>query len=256
MQGDIFQMEQVTSQSAQSRPMDIPTQNKKNNVPQPDIYNEDDLSHLLYVNYQQPAGHEDRVIINDVDHEGAMMLESPLVDDVHTSPPSEHGSPMFSDCESALDEDDDAYDLCHVPSHHRRNALSFEDGFQFPIFLGQQTEEARPGLRRSTPSYQLDNSAAVPRSAAVQDVGVSSPPTRVAEEHHLAAIDGPMMSWWPESLETMEHEWVVQEEKVDRGIYNTMPTHEHVSNIDGPMMTWWPEPMEMMEHEWVERFYE
>ncbi|KAI1659589.1 hypothetical protein F4813DRAFT_353416 [Daldinia decipiens] len=47
----------------------------------------------------------------------------------------EVGSPALSDCESALDEDEDAYDMYHIPSHHRRNALSFEDGFEFPVFL-------------------------------------------------------------------------------------------------------------------------
>ncbi|KAI1799468.1 hypothetical protein F4811DRAFT_557789 [Daldinia bambusicola] len=47
----------------------------------------------------------------------------------------EVGSPAFSDCESALDEDENAYDMYHIPSHHRRNALSFEDGFEFPVFL-------------------------------------------------------------------------------------------------------------------------
>ncbi|KAI1376905.1 hypothetical protein F4677DRAFT_418489 [Hypoxylon crocopeplum] len=45
------------------------------------------------------------------------------------------GSPALSDCESALDEDESAYDQYHLPSHHRRNALSFEDGFEFPVFL-------------------------------------------------------------------------------------------------------------------------
>lgn len=47
----------------------------------------------------------------------------------------EAGSPAFSDCESALDEDENAFDLYHLPSHHRRNALSFENGFEFPAFL-------------------------------------------------------------------------------------------------------------------------
>ncbi|KAI1769146.1 hypothetical protein GGR53DRAFT_461639 [Hypoxylon sp. FL1150] len=47
----------------------------------------------------------------------------------------EAGSPALSDCESALDEDENAFDLYHLPSHHRRNALSFENGFEFPAFL-------------------------------------------------------------------------------------------------------------------------
>ncbi|KAI2626744.1 hypothetical protein GGR54DRAFT_592092 [Hypoxylon sp. NC1633] len=47
----------------------------------------------------------------------------------------EVGSPALSDCESALDEDEGAYDMYHLPSHHRRNALSFENGFEFPVFL-------------------------------------------------------------------------------------------------------------------------
>ncbi|XXG96438.1 hypothetical protein Hte_002721 [Hypoxylon texense] len=45
------------------------------------------------------------------------------------------GSPALSDCESALDEDENAFDMYHLPSHHRRNALSFEDGFEFPAFV-------------------------------------------------------------------------------------------------------------------------
>ncbi|KAK6953472.1 hypothetical protein Daesc_005776 [Daldinia eschscholtzii] len=50
----------------------------------------------------------------------------------------EVGSPAFSDCESALDEDENAYDMYHIPSHHRRNALSFEDGFEFPLVSTRQ----------------------------------------------------------------------------------------------------------------------
>lgn len=51
------------------------------------------------------------------------------------------GSPAFSECESALDEDDNVYDMYHIPSHHRRNALSFEDGFELPVFLHRRMSE-------------------------------------------------------------------------------------------------------------------
>ncbi|KAI1078528.1 hypothetical protein F5B20DRAFT_204606 [Whalleya microplaca] len=247
MQGDIFQMEQVAAQAQQSKPINIKKHSKKDSKPQAAIYNEDDLSHLLYVNYLQPAGHGDHIIINDVDHEDACMLESPLTDT--ETPSTDHGSPMFSDCDSALDEDDDVYDLCHVPSHHRRNALSFEDGFEFPIFLGRQTEEPRPTLKRSTPSYQLDYTRSKEPEAS------SWLPTHVPQDHHIEAIDGPMMSWWPEPLEQMEHEWVA-EKKAEQAVSSRMPAHQHVESIDGPMMSWWPAPMEMLEHEWVDNFYE
>ncbi|OTA97713.1 hypothetical protein M434DRAFT_391643, partial [Hypoxylon sp. CO27-5] len=55
----------------------------------------------------------------------------------------EPASPTLSDCESALDEDENAYDMYHRPCHHRRNALSFEDGFEFPVFLRRKMSEPR-----------------------------------------------------------------------------------------------------------------
>ncbi|KAL7626552.1 hypothetical protein AAE478_003324, partial [Parahypoxylon ruwenzoriense] len=55
-----------------------------------------------------------------------------LDSDATQSPVSDAGSDVSSYYESALDEDDNAYDMSHLPSHHRRNALSFQDGFEFP----------------------------------------------------------------------------------------------------------------------------
>ncbi len=63
------------------------------------------------------------------------------------------------------------------------------------------------------------------------------------------------MSWWPEPIEFMEHEWV-EEKSVANKNARVLPTNEHVSDIGGPLMSWWPAPVEMLEHEWDDKFYE
>ncbi|KAI1212169.1 uncharacterized protein F4807DRAFT_457670 [Annulohypoxylon truncatum] len=67
----------------------------------------------------------------------------------------EPGSPALSDCESALDEDDTAYDMYHLPAHHRRNALSFEEGFEFPMFLRRRMSAPHLNKRRSAGSGNM-----------------------------------------------------------------------------------------------------
>ncbi|KAI1211803.1 uncharacterized protein F4807DRAFT_458009 [Annulohypoxylon truncatum] len=242
MQGDIFQMEQLASRAhATFEPSSVSVDsNPPNPNPEVAIYNEDDLSHLLYVNHLHHAGHKDKVIINHVYRDGyATPLES-QPSGAQTPETETNETPVLSDCESDFDEG--VYFSPSSDIFHRRSPLKFEDGFEFPVFLGRQAEESSPHATVQ-PSKQsgLDSQNKRVRIAA-------------PEESHVLEISGPLMSWWPEPLELMEHEWI--DEKVANNSSHVMSTDRHVSSIDGPLMSWWPAPVELLEHEWDERFYE
>ncbi|OTA58584.1 hypothetical protein K449DRAFT_436520 [Hypoxylon sp. EC38] len=210
--------------------------------PQVAIYNEDDLSHLLYINHLHHAGHKDKVIINHVYRDGYSTPLESLPSGAQTPGSESNETPVLSDCESDVDEG-----AClPIPpnAYSRLNPLRFEDGFEFPVFLGRQAEESshRPSLRRSDPALKINSDSKHVRIAA-------------AAENHVSEISGPLMSWWPAPLEMMEHEWI-DEKLADRKSSNVMPADRHVLNIEGPLMSWWPAPMELLEHRWDERFYE
>lgn len=222
MQGDIFQLEQMAAQVQAPHFEPSSTTLGENTNPQVAIYNEDDLSHLLYVNHLHHAGHKDKVIINHVYRDGYSTPLESLHSGTQTPGSESNETPVLSDCESDVDE----------------------DGFEFPVFLGRQAEEPshRPSLRRSDQASKMSSDSKHVRIAA-------------AEERHVPEISGPLMSWWPEPLEMMEHEWI-DEKLADRKSSNVMSADRHVSNIEGPLMSWWPAPMELLEHRWDERFYE
>ncbi|KAI1859620.1 uncharacterized protein JN550_011928 [Neoarthrinium moseri] len=221
----------------------------KTNSAQVAIYNEDDLSHLLYIERSKATTHGDHVIINEVEHdEPETPFESPLDTGIHTPASDDNESAILSDCETESD-----LEIPPSPSRLRGGTMSIsDDDFEFPIFLGRQEEEElpsatpapaplRPALRRSNPPAQVLVNTAGSECKHVQIV----PP-----KHHVAAIEGPLMSWWPEPVEGMEYQWVQRPSKP------TIPMEQHVSHVDGPLMSWWPAPIEMMEYEWNERFYE
>ncbi|KAI2779862.1 hypothetical protein F4815DRAFT_472464 [Daldinia loculata] len=237
MQGDIFQLEQMaaTQVVAHVEPSTVPQDTKTD--PQVAIYNEDDLSHLLYVNHLHRNGHKDKVIVNHVYRDGYTTPLGSLPSGTQTPESETNETPVLSDCESDFDEG--VYLPSSLDPYSRKSPLRFEDGFQFPVFLGRQEEETSHA------------------AALVSELDTRPKQVRIAtpEEHHISNISGPLMSWWPASEELMEHEWI-EEEAVEYKAPKKTSQHQHVSNIEGPLMSWWPLPLEVLEHEWDERFYE
>ncbi|KAI0119107.1 hypothetical protein F4814DRAFT_410550 [Daldinia grandis] len=239
MQGDIFQLEQMaaTQVVAHIEPSTIPQDDTKTD-PQVAIYNEDDLSHLLYVNHLQHNGHKDKVIVNHVYRDGYTTPLESLPSGTQTPESETNETPVLSDCESDFDEG--VYlesSASSLDPYSRKSPLRFEDGFEFPVFLGRQEEETL-------------------HAASLSELNTRPKQIRIAapEEHHVSNISGPLMSWWPASEELMEHEWI--EEVAEYNAPKKTSQHQHVSNIEGPLMSWWPLPLEVLEHEWDERFYE
>ncbi|KAI1140966.1 hypothetical protein F5Y05DRAFT_410813 [Hypoxylon sp. FL0543] len=242
MQGDIFQLEQMAAQAQTPHLESSHVPPDSNTNPQVAIYNEDDLSHLLYVNHLHHSGHKDKVIINHVYRDGYSTPLESFPSGTQTPESESNETPVLSDCESDFEEG-----VCLPISpntYSRMQPLRFEDGFEFPVFLGRQAEEpSHPAsLNRSEPASEVRSDIKHIRKAATQG-------------SHVSNISGPLMSWWPEPLEMMEHEWI-DEKLADRKSSNVMPADRHVSDIEGPLMSWWPAPMELLEYEWNERFYE
>ncbi|KAI4866300.1 hypothetical protein F4820DRAFT_417163 [Hypoxylon rubiginosum] len=243
MQGDIFQMEQMAVQvhATQVKPTSLSVDDGAH--AEVAIYNEDDLSHLLYANHIRHDGHKHKVVVNHVYRDGFSTPPESLSTGTQTPVSETDETPVFSDCESDFDEGVSLPSPFNV--HSRKNPLRFEDGFEFPVFLGRQSEElaphetAPPSLKE--PASELGQSKHVAIAAAEADP--------------ISDISGPLMSWWPGPMELMEHEWV-EEKTVESKNANFTLSHEHVSSIEGPLMSWWPTPLSMMEHEWNERFYE
>ncbi|KAI0379170.1 hypothetical protein F5Y04DRAFT_136309 [Hypomontagnella monticulosa] len=242
MQGDIYQLEQMAAHAAatQLESSHMPLDNQTN--PTVAIYNEDDLSHLLYANHMHHNGHKDKVIVNHVYRDG---YSTPLESGTQTPLSESNETPVLSDCESDFDEG------VYSPNPYSRiDPLRFEDGFDFPVFLGRQADGSESHTA-SRPSLEQSHSVSEPRAALKsQDKHVR---VATSESTHVADISGPLMSWWPAPMELMEHEWV--EEKVVEDS-KVMPADKHVSSIEGSLMAWWPSSLEMMEYEWSERFYE
>ncbi|KAI0515333.1 hypothetical protein F5B22DRAFT_199002 [Xylaria bambusicola] len=281
MQGDIFQLESLTSPATVLKPQPKPAmaRPRPTNNPQVAIYNEDDLSHLLYMSshphhHHHHHAHEQRPFTHPADI-GTVLINS--VDDMEAT------TPALSDCESCCGsegsgmyiespvtppltglEEVDELALEAYRRKGRRNALSTDslESLGFPIFLGRQDEEVEewPVKSQSAPQ-KLSQNVAFP--------AVKLP--EVPASQHVNAIDGTMMSWWPESLDTMEHEWAVEKtqwqlqlekeklEELEReGGIATTKTYKAqydavpVSDIEGPLMNWWPMPI----YDWSERFYE
>ncbi|KAI1503984.1 hypothetical protein F5X99DRAFT_66969 [Biscogniauxia marginata] len=338
MQGDIFQMEQTLASQPQVQvqlphPSTAPKLRTKlysTTEPQAHIYNEDDLSHLLFVDEHRHPRHRhhhhhhehqhhfhnnEKILVNNVVHDdeeddaGLTPPEflSPLTGTTGThTPVSGSETPVLSDCESDVDtgaeadndnDDDDGGLLEPLSPHHHRDALAREDGFEFPVFLGRQSDDEdldaddedavlaswkqeQQQQRNAWPATSLKKKAQKPLQVEV----VPSAPALPGEQH-VSAIDGPMMSWWPAPVESMEHEWVTdadekamrrkmgaaaattatgEETEKQEGVAAkkvVLPAaderhREVVSDISGPLMTWWPAPAHLLEHEWIEAFYE
>ncbi|KAI8632483.1 hypothetical protein F5Y19DRAFT_365646 [Xylariaceae sp. FL1651] len=302
MQGDIFELNQMAAPVILPKPHQTVAGSKPTSNAEVAIYNEDDLSHLLYVDHhhhhhhhhnshdQYPFIHpadEGTILVNTIDHEEDPV--SPLLNYYESCSGSESEGDVESDITPpSTTPEPDPIALDAYRRKGRRNAFSvaFEDGFEFPVFLGRQAEEW-PSMPRSppqTPAYpmleptsSIMNAKTTPAPAPAMENQAAVPASQ-----HVDAISGPMMTWWPEPLEEMETDWTAErmewelglekarlrEREREGGIVNHVEAEKdkknvekdyhitHIDNIDGSMMSWWPAPVNILEHEWNDSFYE
>ncbi|KAI0200018.1 hypothetical protein F4808DRAFT_174646 [Astrocystis sublimbata] len=275
MQGDIFQLEQLTSQMAVPKPQPAAVASARpQNGQEVSIYNEDDLSHLLYVSNKQHHHHH-----RHHHHQRPQPFVHPADNGTVLVNEMEYNTPDLSDCESCdgSDSGTDMEDPLTPPTEldetaleayrrkGRRNALGPDYGF--PVFLGRQDEEWQ--------APEVLTPTAVPQT-------IPAAPAQKAEEipasGHVDVTKGPLMSWWPQRLETMRNDWAIEnlewklaiekeklkERERESGVvlsgtkkpYDGDYSTRHVANVEGCMMNWWPAPLDTLEHEWSERFYE
>ncbi|ORY56622.1 uncharacterized protein BCR38DRAFT_450749, partial [Pseudomassariella vexata] len=210
MQGDIFHLDQLALQSkpvakpAAMKPKASDNDYKKSNTPQVAIYNEDDLSELLYVESMHPADHAGIIMINDVSahrHSPQPTFEplTPISTGSHT-PLSESNSTSsssfdLSDCEM----ESYLFDPPHKHNHHHEEhkvAICGEE-VDFPVFLGRQDDGRITSSPRTT--HQSTQTTGQETKKAIKFV---------MPEYHVGAIEGPLMSWWPAPMDLLEHEWI------------------------------------------------
>ncbi|RYP77413.1 hypothetical protein DL771_001208 [Monosporascus sp. 5C6A] len=202
MQGDIFMLDRLSIQiPTPQNPAAAPQHTAAKTAPQVAIYNEDDLSHLLYADAVEPASasHHHMASIHDHhqhhNHDGTL---TPL-----EAPASGSHTPVFSDHESAVLEDwesDDELEIPPSPSRRRGGTLcSSDDDFEWPVFLGRQSDELDASLLRRPSLFKLDSSEP-PHKAEEK----TSKRKDVAEERHVSSISGPLMALWPSAMEVLE----------------------------------------------------
>ncbi|TGJ87140.1 hypothetical protein E0Z10_g1572 [Xylaria hypoxylon] len=271
MQGDIFQLESLSSVPKTQAFM---TRSKPASDRQVSIYNEDDLSHLLYLNnnphnhhhhHHHHHTHEPRPFTHPADDAGTVFINT-VVDDMEVN------TPALSDCESCCGSetsgvyvespvtpplssfegiDDEALEAYRRKG--RRNAFTAESEFHFgfPIFLGRQDEEYAISPPQELSSLNLTSLNVAAERAEME---------KVPESQHVNAIKGQTMSWWPEPLETMEHDWTTEktewqlrlekenfkESLIERerkcGVMSSKKNYDvtPVKDVEGRLMSWWP----------------
>ncbi|KAI1114453.1 hypothetical protein F5Y14DRAFT_450996 [Nemania sp. NC0429] len=276
MQGDIFQLESLVA-VPKPRPA-MPSKPAQDT--QVSIYNEDDLSHMLYFSSQPHHHHHHHHHSHHHAHEQGLFTHPADAGTVFINTVADNmetNTPALSDCESCsgFETETDAEGAVTPPlatfeaatngaaaldayrRKGRRNAVSFEDGFEFPIFLGRQDEETCELAPQETHAM-----TSPPKKPDVEIIPASQ---------HVKAISGPAMAWWPEPLDTMEYDWDVEnlqwelqlereklmEREREGGIVDSSAEDkkydpEPVTRIEGPLMSWWPTPL----YDWSEYFYE
>ncbi|GAW20017.1 hypothetical protein ANO14919_095110 [Xylariales sp. No.14919] len=291
MQGDIFQLESLAPQVTVPKPQPAMARSRPATGEQVAIYNEDDLSHLLYVSnnprhnhhhhphhHHHNHTHEQKPFTHPAD--ARTVLINAVVDDM------EADTPALSDCEScygsetsgvyvespvtpplsSFEIDDEALEAYRRKGRRNAFAVDSEFDFGFPVFLGRQDEEYPINPPRELAPLDVASRAMAAKTAETEEVPLSQ---------HVNAIRGPTMSWWPEPLETMEHDWttektewqlrlekenlkdsLMERERKDGVMSNKTYGVAPVSDIEGRIMSWWPAPADGMEYEWCERFYE
>ncbi len=247
MQGDIQQLEQLARQSQTSRRANHGP--KKNSgllaSEQIAIYNEDDLSHLLYT-----EGDHDYL------HAGGFEAVAPLgiLHPQAYAPLPIHGSGLLSPLseanESAILSDfefeEDDTEIPPSPTRPRGGSICSETAEQ-PAFLSRRISS---GGHPSSVEPQPTTRPCLPVEG---DTHSTKHVQFVRPEQHVSAIEGSLMSWWPAPLDDMEHDWT---ESVKKDESKRVHEDHHVAGIEGPMMSFWPAPLSMMEYDWSDEFYE
>ncbi|KAK8010317.1 hypothetical protein PG990_009282 [Apiospora arundinis] len=208
------------------------------------VANDDDLLDFLYVDGNHHHAESSKIIINHVVeplHEDDLTPFSYPSTGAHTPEHEEDEDAILSDIPSESEEDLEIPPSPPTPQRRHRGATSVgEDDFEFPSV------------------------------AANKAVHFHEPD--VPADHHLASVEGPVMSWWPAPIDTLEYDWVVknqraaeeeqkrlaeqeQQERASKKI-KTVAVESHVADLEGPLMAWWPAPAELLEYDWFERFYE
>ena len=199
MQGDIFMLENQTSghnTPQEKTPKTEAAKKLQAAEAQVAIYNEDDLSHLLFTgsSFETTTSHSHHHHQQD----GTLTpLTAPASSGTHTPIFSDHGDE--SDSESAVLEDWESpvngdVEVPRSPTSRRRGGTmcSTDDDFEWPVFLGRQADELAASRRSSIASST---------SSSMEDTK-----KRVPREHHVESIEGPLMALWPASIDTLEFE--------------------------------------------------
>lgn len=224
--------------------MDYPT-SQNTSSSQVAIYNEDDLSHLLFL---EPADHGSHIITGDNKvgcSEAKTLVESPLSADTH-------GNTLDDESAILTDPDEESdLEIAPSPSRRRGGTLSIsDDGFEFPLSLSRQQDvethvaPVRPAPRRVDPVSTL--------SQREQHIlpGTDTHVQIVEAEHEVSPIEGALMSWWPAPMGDRDYD------QAEKNRQATISWEKHIPELEGPLMAWWPTLAEMSQHEWNERFYE
>ena len=161
------------------------------------IYNEDDLSHLLFTgsNFESVTTNHHNHLHHHHHQDGTLTpLTVPASSGTHTPLFSDHDE---SDSESAVLEDWESpaegdLEVPRSPTSRRRGGTmcSTDDDFAWPVFLGRQADEL--ASRRSSVSST---------SSSTEETK-----NRVPVEHHVECIEGPLMALWPSAIETLDFE--------------------------------------------------
>ncbi|KAK8080762.1 hypothetical protein PG997_008580 [Apiospora hydei] len=214
------------------------------------VANDDDLLDFLYVDGNHHHADSSKIIINHHEHDEDAVL---------------------SDIPSESEEDLEIPPSPPTPQRRHRGATSVgEDDFEFPVFLGRQSidEESSPLPQQPSATRPPFQRAGAAQSVTAAKKAVQFHEPDVPADHHVVSVDGPVMSWWPAPIDTLEYDWVVknqraaaeeqqrhQEERAAKKV-KTVAVESHVADLEGPLMAWWPAPAELLEYDWFERFYE
>ncbi|KAK6827671.1 hypothetical protein PG995_010389 [Apiospora arundinis] len=238
------------------------------------VANDDDLLDFLYVDGNHHHAESSKIIINHVVeplHEDDLTPFSYPSTGAHTPEHEEDEDAILSDIPSESEEDLEIPPSPPTPQRRHRGATSVgEDDFEFPVFIGRQRDASPmpPQPSATRPPFQRANDA----QSVTANKAVHFHEPDVPADHHLASVEGPVMSWWPAPIDTLEYDWVVknqraaeeeqkrlaeqeQQERASKKI-KTVAVESHVADLEGPLMAWWPAPAELLEYDWFERFYE
>ncbi|KAK7752177.1 hypothetical protein SLS62_005921 [Diatrype stigma] len=208
MQGDIFMLDETTAMQAPASATTSSASKASNTklqttVAQVAIYNEDDLSHLLFADSTiEPTLHHHHHHHHHYDGSLTPLSSAPASSGTHTPLFSDHSdseSAVFEDGwesaqhqhEAAEDQDLD-FEIPPSPVPRRRGGTmcSSDDDFEWPVFLGRQADELAPSLRRRS-------SACSSASHSEQRATTAATAGYVPSEQHASSIEGPLMALWP-----------------------------------------------------------